>query len=65
MSKRKYGIRELVKLAEDHALGILESTDDLAFWGDDFFDSLDEKEQAKLTRAKKIIMNRIGGKASS
>lgn len=61
-SKRKCGIRELVKMAEDHALGILDSQDDLAFWGENFFFSLEAETQNKLQRAKDIVMRRIGKK---
>jgi len=52
------GIREAVKLAEDHAIGILESTDDSAFWGEDFFDE-HEQEWDVFIKAKAIIINRI------
>jgi hypothetical protein len=34
----KLRIREAVRLAEGHASGILESTDDCAYWGEDFYD---------------------------
>lgn len=57
---RKIGIREAVKLAEDHARGILESTDDGAFWGEEFFyEHENEEEWNTFTKAKEIILNRI------
>lgn len=59
MTKR-IGIREAVRLAENHAVGILESTDDLAYWGEDFFDAHDDDNEWKiLQKAREIILNRI------
>jgi hypothetical protein len=56
----KLRIREAVKLAEGHALGILKSADDLAFWGEDFFyDHCEDGDWQVLTKARKIIMNRL------
>jgi hypothetical protein len=56
----KLRIREAVNLAEGHAIGILESTDDLAFWGEDFFDEHSEDgEWQVLTKAKKSVINRL------
>lgn len=56
----KIRLRAAVKLAEDHALGILESIDDVAFWGEDFFDEhCDGGEWKVLERAKKIVLNRL------
>lgn len=52
------GIRELVRLAEDHALGILESQDDGAFWGDEFCDAHEDQYEL-MARAKEIVLNRI------
>jgi len=53
-------IREAVRMAEDHALGILDSTDDAAFWGEDFFfEHQDEDEWKILHQARQYIMNRI------
>ncbi len=54
----KLGIRRAVHLAEDHAIGILESTDDLAFWGEKFFDE-HEEDYKTMAEAKKIVLNRI------
>ena len=51
-------LREAVKLAEGNALGILESTDDFSFWGEDFFDEICANA-ATLNKAKKIVLNRI------
>jgi hypothetical protein len=57
---RTIKIREAVRLAEDHALGILESTDDAAFWGEDFFvEHMDGDEWKILDQARKYVMNRI------
>jgi hypothetical protein len=57
---KRIRLRDAVKLAEDHALGILESTDDLAFWGEDWFDEHSEDGEWKvLKRAKEIVLNRI------
>jgi hypothetical protein len=57
---KKIGLREAVRLAEGHALGILESTDDLAFWGEEFFDENDiSKEWKVFADARRIVMNRI------
>jgi len=59
MSK-KIGLRQAVKLAENHTLGLLDSTYDGAFWGEDFFfDQEDESDWAVFNRAKEIILNRI------
>ena len=56
----KIGIREAVRLAEDHALGILDSADDGSFWGDDFIDEhADARSTSVLIKAKRIVMNRI------
>ena len=57
---RKIRLRDAVRLAEDHALGILESTNDLAFWGEDWFDQHSAGgEWTVLTRAKQVVLNRI------
>lgn len=57
---QKIGVREAVKLAENHALGILDSQDDLAFWGEEFFDEHNMSQEWQVfAKARKIIMNRI------
>lgn len=56
---KRIGIRQLVKLAEEHAAGILESTDDSAFWGEEFWDEHEAECDREMTRARKIIQNRI------
>lgn len=56
----KLRIREAVKLAESHALVILESTDVYAFWGEDFFaEHCEYGEWQVLTKAKNIVLKRI------
>ena len=65
---RKLGIREAVRLAEGHALGILESTDDDSFWGEDFFYNVlglgvDPRDWPTLTKAKNIVLSRLHSKA--
>jgi len=61
---RKLGIREAVHLAEGHALGILESTDDGSFWGEDFFyDGVDPRDWPTLIKAKNIVLSRLHSKA--
>lgn len=55
---KKLGIREAVRLATGHAVGILESQDDDEFWGEDFM--VDHMEDwALLAEAKKIVLRRI------
>ena len=57
---KKIGIREAVRLAENHALGILDSTDDSAFWGEEFFEEHNIAEDwVVFAKARAIIMNRI------
>ena len=57
---KNIGIREAVRLAEDHASGILESTDDLAFWGEDFYFEHENPEQWKIfQKARDITLNRL------
>jgi hypothetical protein len=59
----KIRIREAIRLAEGHATGILESTDDAAFWGEDFYFDYESGDDWKvLSRARQIIMNRIESK---
>lgn len=57
----KIRIRKAVELAESHALGILESTNDYEFWGEDFFaEHCEGGEWQVLTKAKNIVLKRIG-----
>jgi hypothetical protein len=57
---RTVKIREAVRMAEEHALGILESTDDAAFWGEDFFfEHMNGDEWKILAQARRFVMNRI------
>ena len=57
---KKIGLRQAVKLAEDHAIGILDSMDDGAFWSEDFFDQHNDEEELRiLARARNIVMNRV------
>lgn len=59
-ARKKIRLHAAVKLAENHAMGILESTDDLAFWGEDWFDDhCEDGEWQVLKRAKEIVLNRI------
>jgi hypothetical protein len=54
----KIGIREAMRLAKGHACGILESTEDAAFWGEDFFFD-HEADWDVLCMAKKRVTERI------
>lgn len=58
MKRKKLGIREAVRLATNHSIGILESTDDEAFWGEDFWEAYEDQWRI-LHRARTIVINRI------
>ena len=57
-------IRKATQLAEGHAIGILESTDDYAFWGEDFYDEHGDDDWKILQRARDIVLNRLRRKIS-
>lgn len=57
-SSGRRGVRYYVKRAEEHALGILDSCDDEAFWADDSDDDSEGADEAR-NRARNIVMRRI------